>query len=145
MFWFRMVPGVRYCGIAIDTRNYVGGPRRMIKTTCPGCGDQHLCPGTTSQPPTPDTLDTLRAFIEATFQPNPIGYVSSSGAYLAYLHWCTNTGNLPISQRRFVPAMSILGHPRVKRSTMRLAGLSWQDSLYRGRHHPETVNAGHFR
>jgi phage/plasmid-associated DNA primase len=118
----------------------------MIKTTCPGCGDQHLCPGTTSNPPSPDALDALRTFIEATFTPNPIGYVSSSGAYLAYLNWCSRTGTLPISQRKFVPAMGILGHPRVKRSTMRLAGLSWQDSIYRGRHHsPEPVNAGHFR
>lgn len=117
----------------------------MNRVACPTCGDEHLCTGGPISPPSPDTLDTLRTFIQATFQPNPIGYVSSAGAYLAYLNWCTITGNLPISQRKFIPAMSILGHPRVKRSTMRLAGLSWQDPTYRGRHHaPDTINAGHF-
>lgn len=108
----------------------------MITTTCPGCGDTHLCPGTTdSRNPDPPLLDTLRLFIQATFEANPISYVSSAGAYLAYLNWCTHTGRIPVSQRRFIPAMTDLGYPRVKRSTMRLAGLSWLDPVYRGRHH----------
>lgn len=108
----------------------------MNTATCPGCGDAHLCPGTpATRNPTPPLLDTLRAFIADTFEPNPIGYVSSSGAYLAYLDWCTTTGTIPATQRRFIPAMAMIGHPRVKRSTMRLAGLAWKDPAYRGRHH----------
>lgn len=106
----------------------------MITVQCPGCGDAHLCIGTRTGTPEPPLLDTLRLFIEATFDANPIGYVSSAGAYLAYLNWCTATDTIPVSQRRFIPAMGALGYPRVKRSTMRLAGLDWRDPVYRGRH-----------
>ena len=107
----------------------------MNTETCPGCGDTHLCPGSHNRTPEPPLLDTLRLFIEATFEANPIAYVSSAGAYLAYLNWCTATETIPVSQRRFIPAMGNLGYPRVKRSTMRLAGLEWRDPVYRGRHH----------
>lgn len=106
----------------------------MITATCTGCGDTHLCPGTRTDHTSPSLLDQLRAFITDTFEPNPVAYVSSSGAYLAYLEWCTRTDTIPASQRRFIPAMGVLGHPRVKRSTMRLAGLEWRDPTYRARH-----------
>lgn len=109
----------------------------MNTITCTGCGDSHLCPGTRDTSPEPPLLDTLRLFIGATFDANPISYVSSAGAYLAYLNWCTHANRIPVSQRRFIPAMGALGYPRVKRSTMRLAGLEWRDPIYRGRHHQE--------
>ena len=139
---------VRYRG-NIDTRNCVGcrglptlNPATnqgdtMNTATCPGCGDTHLCLCTPARPVEAPLLDTLRLFIDATFEANPIAYVSSAGAYLAYLHWCTHSGTIPVSQRRFVPAMGELGYPRVKRSTMRFAGLEWRDPVYRGRHAAE--------
>lgn len=112
----------------------------MIQIECPGCGDKHLCLGA-RRPADPGLADTLRLFIQATFEANPISYVSSAGAYLAYLNWCTATDRIPVSQRRFIPAMGELGYPRVKRSTMRLAGLSWLDPVYRGRHHAEEATS----
>lgn len=107
----------------------------MNTVTCPCCGDSHLCLGTTSRETETPLLDTLRLYIGATFEANPISYVSSAGAYLAYLNWCTAVARIPVSQRKFIPAMGSLGYPRVKRSTMRLAGLEWRDPVYRGRHH----------
>lgn len=103
----------------------------MITATCTGCGDAHLCPGIPAPPVSQNLLDTLSTFIEATFLRDPVGYVSSSGAYVAYLDWCTRNSLIPMSQRKFIPVMGVLGYPRVKRSTMRLAGLAWRDSAYR--------------
>lgn len=105
----------------------------MITVTC-ACGDRHLCVGTRTSEPTPGLLDTLRAFIDATFEKNPISHVPSAGAYLAYLNWCIERDLVPATQRRFIPAMAELGYPRVKRSTMRLAGLSWKPATPTGRH-----------
>lgn len=113
----------------------------MITATCTGCGDAHLCPGTTTPNLSQPLLDILARFTEDTFDPDPVGYVSSNAAYLAYLNWCTANTMIPISQRKFIPAMSILGYPRVKRSTMRLAGLRFKEHGYWGRHHnPQPAN-----
>lgn len=106
----------------------------MNTIQCPGCGDTHLCAGTTSSHPEPALLAVLETFVTDTFDPNPVAYISSAGAYLAYLQWCTAHGRVPASQRRFIPAMGQLGYPRVKRSTMRLAGLSWRAETRVGRH-----------
>lgn len=112
----------------------------MNTTTCPGCGDTHLCAGTRDQPPEPALLATLKTYVADTFETNPISYVSSAGAYLAYLQWCTAHQRVPISQRRFIPALDQLGYPRVKRSTMRIAGLAWKTTTIVGRHAaPETL------
>lgn len=106
----------------------------MITATCPGCGDQHLCPGTRTIDTSPGLLDALKAFVADTFENNPISYVPSASAYLAYLNWCTAHQTVPCSQRRFIPAMGELGYPRIKRSTMRLAGLAWRQETPIGRH-----------
>lgn len=106
----------------------------MNTATCPGCGDTHLCAGTITAPADPTILEVLETFVTATFDTNPLGYVSSAGAYLAYLNWCTAHNRVPISQRRFIPALGQLGYPRVKRSTMRIAGLVWRNPVPVGRH-----------
>lgn len=111
----------------------------MITINCPGCGDTHLCPGTTAAEPEPAMLDLLRAFVADTFDLNPLAYVSSAGAYLAYLNWCTDHQRVPMSQRRFIPAMGTIGYPRIKRSTMRLAGLSPKQGTRVGRHAAEAL------
>lgn len=107
----------------------------MITATCTGCGDTHLCAGTRPADTNPTLLDTLRQFTAVTFEANPIDCVSSAGAYLAYLNWCTAHDVIPASQRRFIPAMEELGYRRIKRSTMKLAGLSWRAPQNVGRHH----------
>lgn len=106
----------------------------MNTAQCPGCGDTHLCAGTRSLTAEPPLLAILETFVADTFDINPVAYISSAGAYLAYLRWCTDHTRVPISQRRFIPAMGQLGYPRVKRSTMRLAGLSWRTPDRVGRH-----------
>lgn len=107
----------------------------MNTVHCGGCGDAHLCPGTPTQGAAdPNLTDTLRRFIDAAFEKNPISYVSSAGAYLAYLNWCTDHDRPPYSQRRFINAMAGLGYRRVKRSTMRIQGLAWKTPHNRGRH-----------
>lgn len=106
----------------------------MNTITCTGCGDTHWCPGTREAAIPPGIMENLTTFVEATFEPNPIGHVASAAAYLAYQRWCTDTMTVPCSQRRFIPALAELGYPRVKRSTMRIAGLSWRTPDRVGRH-----------
>lgn len=106
----------------------------MNTVTCPGCGDSHLCAGTRGAPPDTGLLATLETFVTDTFDINPLGHIPSATAYLAYLRWCTDHNRVPTSQRRFIPAMGQLGYPRVKRSTMRIAGLTWRTEARIGRH-----------
>jgi len=80
-------------------------------------------------------LTQIRAFLADTFDTNPHGVVSTQAAYEAYRHWCTATGALPYSNRRFVAAMTTQpGIRRVKRSTMRFIGITWRSARNRGRH-----------
>lgn len=117
----------------------------MNLSTCPGCGDQHLCAG--RRPTTgPTLLEQIRHFVTDTFTLDPTGVVGTAAAWAAYCDWCTRTGTAPFSQRRFVQAMAEQpGIRRVKRSTMRFVGLTWTPAP-RGRHAaPDDDLLGAFR
>lgn len=113
----------------------------MNASRCPRCGDQHLCPGVRAT----IAADTLHAhidrFVADTFVAQPHSVINSLDAWDAYQHWCTMVGQPPYSQRQFVNAMAAQpGIRRVKRSTMRFAGIGWKRSQVRGRHAaPEPV------
>lgn len=107
----------------------------MNAATCPNCGDEHLCPGRNRTPTSGTLTRQIAAYIADTFEANPAGIVSSQAAYEAYRHWCVAHHHVPYSVRRFVAAMQNQpGIRRVKRSTMRFAGISWRTDLPRGRH-----------
>lgn len=112
-----------------------GGPS-VNASTCPGCGDQHLCPGRTTTGPDSTLLAAqIQAYVTATFDTSPTGIVGSQAAWEAYVHWCGDHGQVPYSNRRFVQAMTMIpGIRRIKRSTMRFAGITWKRSQVRGRH-----------
>jgi len=105
----------------------------MNLSTCSGCGDQHLCAG--RRPTTgPTLLEHVRLFVADSFTINPFGVVGTAAAWSAYLDWCATHGHVPFSQRRFVQAMAEQpGIRRVKRSTMRFVGITW-NPVPRGRH-----------
>lgn len=85
--------------------------------------------------PSDALLVQVGAYVRDTFEPNPVGVVSSQAAYEEYRHWCMAHGHPPYSNRRFVAAMAMIpGIRRIKRSTMRLAGITWKRSQERGRH-----------
>lgn len=119
----------------------------MDAATCPSCGDEHLCPGRPrpgGTTPGDALLAQIRAYVADTFDTNAAGIVGSQAAYEAYQHWCIAHGHVPYSNRRFVAAMAAQpGIRRIKRSTMRFAGISWARSASRGRHaapeHPALV------
>lgn len=115
----------------------------MNVSSCPGCGDTHLCPGSTRAITAvgPTLVEQVRRFHRDTFTPHPSGVVATSEAYQAYLHWCTRHETTAFSQRRFVQAMAALpGVRRVKRSTMRFTGIAWRRTINAGRHAaPEPV------
>ena len=106
----------------------------MNLSTCTGCGDTHLCAGkrrTTG----PTLTEQVRHFVTETFTTDTTGVVGTADAWAAYLTWCAAKHQVPFSQRRFVQAMA--EHPgirRVKRSTMRFAGITWTNQVTRGRH-----------
>lgn len=106
----------------------------MNLSTCPGCGDTHLCAG--SRPATgPTLLEQVHLYANQVFTRHPTGVVGTADAWTAYLHWCQDTGHVPFSQRRFVQAMAEQpGIRRVKRSTMRFTGITWAQPATRGRH-----------
>lgn len=106
----------------------------MNLSTCPGCGDTHLCAGrrrTTG----PTLAEQIRTFVAEVFTTDITGVVGTADTWSAYLAWCAANHQVPFSQRRFVQAMC--EHPgirRVKRSTMRFAGIRWANQTTRGRH-----------
>lgn len=106
----------------------------MNLSTCPGCGDQHICAGrrrTTG----PTLAEQIRHFVAEVFTTDTTGVVGTADTWAAYLTWCAHHGHVPFSQRRFVQAMA--EHPgirRIKRSTMRFAGIRWANQITRGRH-----------
>lgn len=108
----------------------------MNASTCPDCGDNHLCPGRTRPWRPGDTLlHQIEAFIGATFVRTATGIVSSQAAWEAYVAWCDDNEQVPYSVRRFVAAMQAQpGIRRVKRSTMRFAGITWAATHSPGRH-----------
>lgn len=107
----------------------------MNAVTCTCCGDVHLCPGGHTIPASDQLLTHIAGFIEATFHRDAHGIVGSQEAYDAYRTWCGITGTPPYSVRRFVAAMAAQpGVRRIKRSTMRFAGLRWAHQTYQARH-----------
>lgn len=119
----------------------------MNTTTCPGCGDTHICAGRRRNTG-PTLAEQIRHFVTEVFTTDTTGVVSTADTWAAYLTWCAHHGHVPFSQRRFVQAMC--EHPgirRVKRSTMRFAGIRWANQITRGRHAaPEPDNLlGAFR
>lgn len=107
----------------------------MNAATCPGCGDTHLCPGTTGTGGDHSLLGQIQAFVAATYRPDVNGIVSTQAAWEAYRAWCADTGTIPYSQRRFISAMATQpGIRRVKRSTMRFIGITWRQTPLPGRH-----------
>lgn len=99
----------------------------MIAATCAGCGDTHLCPGTTGTSGDHSLLGQIAAFVAETFRPDVNAVISTQAAWEAYRAWCADTGTIPYSQRRFISAMSTQpGIRRVKRSTMRFTGIAWR-------------------
>lgn len=106
----------------------------MNLSTCPGCGDTHLCAG--RRPATgPTLLEQVHLYANQVFTHDPHGVVSTADAWATYLDWCADTGHPPFSQRRFVQAMAEQpGIRRVKRSTMRFTGITWKIPVTRGRH-----------
>lgn len=116
----------------------------MNLSSCPGCGDTHLCAGTARLIQAgPTLLDQVTRFVDATFTRSATGVVPTSEAYTTYLDWCTATDTVAFSQKRFVQAMQALRIRRVKRSTMRFAGITWKRSHTPGRHAaPEPQYAG---
>lgn len=106
----------------------------MNTSTCPGCGDTHLCAG--RRPTTgPTLLEQVRHFVAEVFTTDTTGVVGTADTWTAYLNWCTANHQVPFSQRRFVQAMAEQpGIRRVKRSTMRFAGIRWAHQEPRGRH-----------
>lgn len=109
----------------------------MIVSSCPGCGDTHLCAGSSraADEAGPTLLTQVARFTAEQFVPAATGVVATSEAYTAYLDWCTRNETTAFSQRRFVQAMGALpGIRRVKRSTMRFAGIAWKHTHPGGRH-----------
>lgn len=113
-------------------------------SSCPGCGDTHLCPTTARLIQAgPTLLDQIARYVDDTFIRAATGVVATSQAYTAYLDWCTATDTVAFSQKRFVQGMEALRIRRVKRSTMRFAGITWKRSHNPGRHAaPEPRYAG---
>lgn len=106
----------------------------MNLSTCPGCGDTHICAGT-RRTTGPTLTEQIRHYVRDTYTVEPTAVTSTADAWAAYLTWCAVNGHVPFSQRRFVQAMT--EHPgirRVKRSTMRFAGIRWKVPTTRGRH-----------
>ena len=107
----------------------------MNASTCPNCGDEHWCPGRTRTPAGGTLAHQITAYLADTFEANPACIVSSQAAYEAYRHWCVAHNHVPYSVRRFVAAMQAQpGIRRIKRSTMRFAGITWRTDTRRGRH-----------
>lgn len=120
----------------------------MNVSSCPGCGDTHLCAGSpTTRVPAdvgPGLADQVRRYVAATFTTDVTGVVGTNEAYTAYLNWCTAHEAVAFSRKRFVAAMGTLPQiRRVKRSTMRFTGITWKPATHRGRHAaPEAEFAG---
>ena len=113
-------------------------------SSCPGCGDTHLCAGNARRIQAgPTLLDQITRYVDDTFIRAATGVVATSQAYTAYLDWCTAADTVAFSQKSFVQAMQALRIRRVKRSTMRFAGITWKRSHNPGRHAaPEPAYAG---
>lgn len=106
----------------------------MKVSSCPGCGDTHLCAGTRGHTG-PTLVQQVHRFATDTFTAEPLGVVGTAAAWDAYLTWCAANEQAPFSQRRFVQAMAETpGIRRVKRSTMRFVGITWRGTGTRGRH-----------
>lgn len=113
-------------------------------SSCPGCGDTHLCAGQARHLTVGPTLvEQVKAYIADTFVPHATGVIGTAEAYTAYLDWCTRHQSPAYSQKRFVQAMQDLRIRRIKRSTMRFQGITWKTEAPRGRHAaPEPAFAG---
>lgn len=107
----------------------------MNVTSCPGCGDTHLCAGTARLLQAGPTLvEQVQRYLNDTFVRSATGVVATADAWDAYLNWCTAHDTPAFSQKRFVQAMQALRVRRVKRSTMRFTGITWKTTATRGRH-----------
>lgn len=117
------------------------GVNCMNTKSCTHCNDIHICPGIRTRAPHPNLYTQINRFVADTFIAQPHSVVNSSDAWDAYQHWCIMTGQVGFTQRQFVNAMSQQpGIRRVKRSTMRFAGINWKRVAARGRHAaPELV------
>lgn len=104
-------------------------------SSCPGCGDTHLCPGQARLIEAgPALVEQVRLFADDTFTVHATGVIGTAEAYTAYLDWCTRHESPAYSQKRFVQAMQALRIRRIKRSTMRFQGITWKDTTPQGRH-----------